>query len=249
MRGDIQAIKQRLADGGSHELVSELEKASTPAAVAAQMTVIKGQIALEAAQGKKPNEKKIEAISPALLLAAKRYPEVSETWSAVSTLVSYRTSSVVFPRELNPDSLPDCDVDKEKTTFLPQTYGFPPSAMGYEEGYLFRDCRLYLDRLPGHRKTFTILPDPNSPNPNFRQGGPAAIVYPAYALNVVIVWRGNFSDNDILSLTTLNCKFQFAVNDVPNRQGQNLLLAALQNPLPGSGFFDLRKPQTSYGPG
>jgi hypothetical protein len=55
----------------------------------------------------------------------------------------------------------------------------------------------------------------------------------------VIVWRGSFSDNDIISLTTLNCRFEFAVDKVPNQQGRNMLLAALESPTPGNGVFKI----------
>jgi hypothetical protein len=99
---------------------------------------------------------------------------------------------------------------------------------------------LYLDRLPGHRTTFNILPDENAPDPQLRLGGTATMGVPAYAINVVIVWRGTLADTDILFLQTRNCRFEFAVNTVPNRAGQNLLVAALETKEPGSGTFDLR---------
>jgi len=241
----VGELKQAIADGGTHEIVSQLKKANSPLVVAAQMSLISAQVNASVADGKKPNQTKIDTLAPAVVQAAKKFPDVPETWSAVSTLVSYRTSTLEFPDNEKMNSLPDCDVDKPKTLFYPEDLGFPRTPVIGNIGYLFQNCKLYLDRLPGHRKAFNVLPNPSSPIPDLRRGGPAVMGVFAYAINVVIVWRGTLSDTDILTLTTRNCKFEFAVHRVPSPQGQNLLLEALENPQPGSGIFTLKSRASS----
>jgi hypothetical protein len=237
---EVGKLKQAIADGGTREIVSQLEKAKSPLVVAAQMSLISAQVHAAIADGKKPNQEKISALAPAIGNAAGKYPDLPETWSAVSTLVNYRTSEVNFPDGQTTSSLPDCDIDKPETLFYPEDMGFPKTPITGTKGYLFQNCKLYLDRLPGHRQVFHIK-DNSDPNAPGQAGDVGVIGVLAYAINVVVVWRGTFSDTDILSLTTRNCKFEFEVNKVPSQQGQNLLLAALESPQPGSGVFSLKR--------
>jgi hypothetical protein len=236
---ELGKIKQSIADGGAHEIVSQLKSATSPAEVAAQMTVIKGQIQLATAQGKKANQEKITTLTPAIAEAAHKYPEVAESWSTLSTLVTSRTSTVKFPTGVTEDQLPDCDSENQQRQLIqPEEVGLTLSQMSPQEGYVFKNCHLYLDRLPGKSLKITIKPG-DVTDPTHGAGGSAHIGVFAFAENAVIVWRGTLSDTDILGIRTTNCRYEFETDSTPTPKGQTLLLAALESPVPGSGVLKL----------
>src|SRR6185437_4826639 len=69
---DIGKIKQEVADGGAHAIVSELQRASTPDQIAANMTLLSGKIQLAKAKSESPNQKQIQILTPSILQAVKR---------------------------------------------------------------------------------------------------------------------------------------------------------------------------------
>jgi hypothetical protein len=237
---DIGKMKQRIADGGTHEIVKQLNDATKPSQIAAQMAVIKGEIQLAQADGKKPDQEKIRTLTPALTEVARKFPDVSESWSTISTLASYRTASIDLPGETNPAQMPDCNAENAKEQLIePQDIGLNYSQMGATPGYLFKNCRLYLDRLPGHSMPIHIKAG-NPSDPTHGKGGDAHMGFPAFAVGAIIVWRGELSDTNIIRLQTLNCKFEFDVRETPSIRGQKLLLAALESPTPGSSTFSVK---------
>jgi hypothetical protein len=68
---ELGQIKQRIADGGTHEIVSKIDAIKTPEEARATMTLVRGQVELEAAEGKAPNEAKIRALTPSLVETAR----------------------------------------------------------------------------------------------------------------------------------------------------------------------------------
>ncbi|HEY1214985.1 MAG TPA: hypothetical protein VGE93_15245 [Bryobacteraceae bacterium] len=204
---NVIAMKQNLADGGAHQLVTQLQKADSPKAVAANMNLLKSEVQVEVVSNKKPNRQKIRAISAEVEKTLARFPEVDESWSAAAELVSYSTSSTpVSPEQ------PLCDTNVEAGYIPP----LPEIGKVPFLGYLFRNCRLRLSSLPSG---------------NVIRGENYTIGRMAYAVNVTIVLDDSgISETDISNLVALNCRFEFSVSKTPKTRAQRLLLAALQNP-------------------
>ncbi len=224
---EIGKVKQAIADGGTHEIVSQLGNAKTPDQVAANMTVIRGQVQLALANGNAPNQEKINTLAPAVVKIAKEYPSVTESWQAVAALATFKTASLLRSESVS-GGLPDCDAREQKAQFLE-----PPDVPGFglrsgETAYLFKNCVLHLDQLPGHAERSAIIP------PGGGQPRPITFGVFAYAINVVIVADDHgISDTDILGISTRNCRFEFRIDALPLPREQRVLLAGLQQSLPG----------------
>jgi hypothetical protein len=106
LKGDTQAIKQKLADGGIGSIVSTLQNPNSPQQlVRAKLGLVSSQVQVARIEGKKPEVEKLAQLSSAVRAAAIRNPEIPEVWQAASELVSYRSQSQAEPL---PKDLPNC---------------------------------------------------------------------------------------------------------------------------------------------
>jgi hypothetical protein len=170
---------------------------------------------------------------------ARKYPDINESWSAVSALASYRTASIEIPHGPTPDQLPDCNSASAKLELIyPDTLGFK-NGRDTDIAYVFRDCRLHLDHLPGHGMRLKLAPNTPGNTGDRIPPGVYGLGHQAYAINTVLVWNGTLSDTDILDINTINCRFEFNTEHTPPAKGQELLLAALGSATPGSSVLKL----------
>jgi len=95
IKGDLQAIKQHVAEGGNKQIVSELKDPKSQAQFKATLSTVVAQVQVARANGTKPNEQKVANLSRAVSQASQRDPELSEVWRAASELVSYRSPAPV----------------------------------------------------------------------------------------------------------------------------------------------------------
>lgn len=103
---------------------------------------------------------------------------------------------------------------------------------GNEQAYLFENCKLHLSQLPGHSREINFAMGSFTSEPDATHG---FVGVNAYVCNAIIILDSTgVSDTDILHLYSVHCKFQFEVEKVPSRDTQRVLVAALENPAPGS---------------
>lgn len=230
---EVAKLKQRIADGGTHEIVSQLLKSDTPQSVSAHMSLVKAQVDVAVSAGKPPDQRKIQELVPAVVSATKRFPEVEQSWETISTLASYRTVSLTESSM----PLPECDA---RTTSVQQAdpKDFAGSGEDVFNGkYYFHDCRLLLSKLPPGHVTHVHL---SGPFPDGTVDKDVATGAHAFAKNVVIQMdESGVSETDIRVLYTLNCRFEFNVHRRPSTVGQGVLLAALESPRAGEAVLSL----------
>ena len=219
---ELGKVTQRIADGGTHDIVSQLQSSQKPEEVSATMALVSAQIRVSRAHAKAPDQSKIAAVVPAIVSATEKYPHLDQSWETISELASYRTESVVIPSSTE---IPVCDSKNAKAEPLEQT-------RDHGLGYYFHDCRLMLNKLPGKSKPMNIQSADYS--------GPARMGVLAYLKNVTLeLGPEGVSDTDILRFLAENCRFEFNVQHEPDVQAQRLLIAALQSKVAGNGELAL----------
>jgi hypothetical protein len=229
---NVVSMRQAMADGGNAKLVAELKAPKSTQQLQANLITVTAQIQAARVDGKKPNPQKLRALSGALTQVVQKNPDLAEGWRAVAVLASYRTSDVLE----NASALPDCDISQKAHAIpasdIPET---PYTAGSF--GFVFRNCRLYLDHLPPGKliKTTLAAPFGNAPAGNSVYGGDHAFI-----INCEIVLTDSgIAESPILIFHAINCRFEYQIENKPPSSSQEFLLASLDAPNPGQFSFSL----------
>jgi hypothetical protein len=199
MKGDIQAVKQKLKDGGTGDIVSELKAPRSQDQLRASLSTVIAQVQTERVNGKAPDQKKSVALAEALTQVAKRNPEIPDSWRAVALLASFRTSYVLE----NPASMPDCNVEQKLRLIDPKEVPEVPEAKAFN-GYIFRNCVLHLNHLPPLLRTYLTKPSGNYP-----AGSSLTAIAEAFIINCKIVLNDSgIADSNIFFFSAVNCRFE-----------------------------------------
>src|ERR1035441_6780642 len=91
MKGDIQAIKQKIADGGNGAIVTALHNPSSLQQLAANLGMVSSQVRVARVEERPPNLERLSKLSGAVKDAAVAYPDIPEVWQAEAELISYRS--------------------------------------------------------------------------------------------------------------------------------------------------------------
>jgi hypothetical protein len=153
MKGDMQAVKQKLKDGGTGDIVSELRQPKSPDQLRASLSTVVAQVQTAKAEGKKPDEKKIAALSGAVAEVIKRDSTTPEAWQAAGELISYRSELPAQAAQIAEfSSHQPCtgqtDMDAINRLAFPKGItagGLPVERMGDTVGLLDHDCTIQLD--------------------------------------------------------------------------------------------------------
>jgi hypothetical protein len=224
---NVIAMKQAMADGGNTKLVTELKVPKSPEQLRANLSTVIAQIETARVNDKKPDQKKIEALSGAVSEVVQKNPQLPEAWQAVATLASYRSADVLQISA----TLPGCDVSQKPHLILPSEVAELPFDAEKISGYIFRNCTLHLDHLPQGQITRGILNSQAGIHP------PGTLVVQgevAFVINSVIVLNDSgISETNIISFSAVNCRFDYQVQRVPSPETQKLLIASLGESVPG----------------
>ena len=221
-KGDIQAIKQKLADGGLGQIVSALQHPSSPQQLAANLGLVSAQVKVARAEGKAPDPVKVGKLTSAVEATAISNPNLPEVWQAVSQLANARASLVSAVLSL-PAELPPCDLDKD----LPVSVKQPGNTYSVE--YRFQRCTLSLDRLPRTLGRIRVRPDGTLLTNINPDASPIDAIPTIVLTDGALVYRGEAKPPYAIRLVLHNCRLLFDVNSVPDSWGQNMLLAALKS--------------------
>ena len=218
MKGDIQALKQKVKDGGTGDIVSELKQPKSPQQLQASLNTVIAEIQTAHVEGKKPDNKKSAALSTALYDVAKGHPNLPEAWRAAATLVSFQSTNVA---SLAP-SLPECDVTVKPRMIEPsEVPEIPLRADSARKGFLFRNCRLNMDRLPSGE--LIQATNPNMP------GDIAYIGWVAFVINSeVILNDSGIIHTSVEQFNFVGCRLQYEIDQTPQKPAQRMLLASLR---------------------
>jgi hypothetical protein len=136
---DLQAVKQRAADGGLGGIVAQLQEPKSSEQLAAILAIIASEVRYDRAGDRPPKLANLIKLSSAVKQVAMKSPEIPEVWQAAFQLVSYRSEST---RPLAPIHLPNCADD---LTLLQQLSTAPPRAQESKFTVNLSSCALNLD--------------------------------------------------------------------------------------------------------
>jgi hypothetical protein len=190
----ITAIEQQLADGGSARLVAELRSPKSPEQLQANLSTVVAQVQTARANGKKADQKKVEALSGAVSEVVGKDPQLSEAWQAAGELISFRAPVL---GSLNPCAKP------EYVRFVTNTGEFGPNIKRMAQFY-FKDCVLVLNDKLDFMNSEAYHQFVNTPGAGIGLG----------LLNVRIVYRGG----PIMPVDTIafvGCTFDFQIQAPP----------------------------------
>ncbi|MGO8717836.1 MAG: hypothetical protein ACLQMO_01300 [Acidobacteriaceae bacterium] len=227
---NVITLRQAVADSGT-KLVAELKAPKSTQQLQANLIAVTAQIQTARVEGKKPNPQKIKALSGAVATAVQENPELDEGWRAAALLASYRTSDLLK----NPSALPDCDINQKAHAVLASEVREIPGAGG-GMGYLFKNCRLYLDKLPPGKPIKT----------SFGPGHTDYIGNYAFVINCEIVLTDSgIAESSIVTFVTFNCRFDYQIEHKPPPFSQQFLLTSLEARDPGQISLSLRTQNSS----
>jgi len=234
---NVVAIKQQLADGGNTKLVTELKSPKSQDQLQASLSTVIAQVQTERVNGKAPDQKKSVALAEALTQAAKRNPEIPDSWRAVATLASFRTSYILE----NAASMPDCNVQQTAKLIEPKDIPEVAGAKAFN-GYIFRNCVLHLNHLPPLQRTYLTKPYENHP-----VGSSFTLIAEAVIINCKIVLNDSgIAESNIFFFIVQNCRFEYQIETTPSPTVQKLLLASLDMSNPGQFTLELDKPSETH---
>ena len=238
MKGDVQAIKQRVADGGTATIVSELKSDTHLESTVGKLNIIQGNIQLAAARHSPPDQEKLKQIVSAVVDSAKRFPLSAAPWQTVATLASYRTADLIK----NALVRPACDINQVPHTIDPSEV--PSNAMHFGNsigiGFVFKNCTLRMDHLPpGHLVTTTTTAAVNIGDHIIPAGTKITGSYFAYLIDCdVVLGNSGIADSPIVAFWLIDCRQQYYFEGVPPPQTQRFLLASVNADNPG--MFDFK---------
>jgi hypothetical protein len=234
VKGDPQAIKQKIKDGGLGDIVSKLENPSSRQELAANLALVSSQVRLDRAEEKEPDREKMSTLRSAVVKAAAQNPDVPEVWQAASQIVSFRTANLQVHR-----SLPLCDTAHA----LPEERwrAVADGRWVAEVGYFYSHCTLDLATLPPQDKKgtyhFGIIDDGRSGTDRSEHISVLHIEpaeqyaqLPVYVDNGLVVSLNGEIPFGNSTFVFTNCKFELSVQSVPDRPLRELLLAGLSQP-------------------
>ena len=219
---DLRSIKQKVADGLG-PITSAIQNPSSPQQLAANLSFVASTIRVKRAEGKQPDQGRINSLSSAVQLVAKENPQVPEVWQAAFQLVSFRSESL---KSSLPSKLVDCTTDPGVLIEINNTLDASMPISGHYFADL-HDCILKLD----DDGTFW-----NSPLYQFFQE--AQKRRPGNG-NLIRLTRGiiTYSGGNMIPITQLkflDCVFDFnSPKDIPPNPGRSLasqlLVANIEN--------------------
>lgn len=237
IKGDLQAIKQRLKDGGTEDVVSELKSDTNIKSAEGQLNIIQGNVQLAVARHKPPNEEKLNRIAPAVADSAKRFPNSPVSWQTVAVVASYRTAAL----RTNTSTRPPCDIKQPPHKITPDEV--PESRLSFGDyigiGFVFKDCTLRMDQLPpGHLAVTTTTGPYNSGDHVFPAGTKVVGGYMAYVVNCdIVLGDSGIAESPITLFYVIGCRLQYDLQEVPKPQTQRFLLASIEANNPGEFQF------------
>jgi len=214
IKADLQAIKQKMKDGGLGEIVAELKSPSSSEQLKANLLTVTAQMQMARVNGEKPDKKKVQALSNAISGVVQKEPQVAEAWRAAAELITFRSSQEQrSDLKICGDPGTGSAFMEAKEAWLAEPDPKPPVFVGME----FHDCRIDLDnpvRTDG-RNIFADITHFNHVDSRvlFR--------------NAVITYRGGVIP--IRYLAFKNCVYDFYLNAPPPSPGAAMtrtLLAA-----------------------
>ena len=204
---NVIAMKQSLADGGNTKLVTELKAPKSPEQLQANLSTVTAQIQTARVDGKRPDSKKVAALSGALAQVVSSYPTLSEGWHTAGELISYRA----VPSE--PENPAEC-----RGAGNAVSSGFWDARIHVT--YLLHDCTLSLDQSANDSDRLFI---PSGLYGTSRVGNALLLK------NVHVVYHGGPISFPGDTLIFWNCTFEFQISSPPPAPANSLtetLLAA-----------------------
>ena len=141
MKADLQALKQKIKDGGLGDIVSEIAKPQSPQQLATNLEIVSSTVKLQRLKGARPDPDKLAKLSAAVKVATTQNPELNSAWQTASELISYRSQSESgFPRTPLPDCLDSTEPLKQlRNTPVKNIQSSP------EITFVAENCSLRLD--------------------------------------------------------------------------------------------------------
>lgn len=217
IKGDMQAIKQKIKDGGLGDIVSKLENSPSQADLVHNLAIISAEVSVNRLKGDKDDPEKVAKLSSAVRKVAIANPTLPEVWQTAFQLVSYRSQVLQFPVR---NELPNClDSPTPLAQFRNTIRDFGDKAQAPKRGDIGlsgSDCILDLDSNDSYE---------NSPGWQYfkevNERFPGSGVFINLQRAVITYSGGRMIPLDRLSCTA--CIFDFKVPAVvPPKGGQEL---------------------------
>ena len=201
----VVALKQSVADGGTHQLVSQLESPQSKIQLRANLTSVIAAVETARAAGKPISTKKVAEVSDAVSVVLKRDDSSPEAWEAAGDLVSYRTATYakIAPNE--------CMAGGAQVIMYPVTNVDQMRNFRSTMALAYHDCTITLDDFDARQ-----LGD---------FGGPMRGLV---LTNVHVIYRGG-AITRVSAITFVNCSFDIQLTVPPPSTGKKIttmLLAA-----------------------
>jgi len=212
---DEAAIGRR----GNTKLVAQLNSPKSREQLQANLSTVVAQVQSARAEGKEPDEKKVVAISNALLEVSQNHPELPETWRAATELISYKSDKL---RSIQ-GKLPPCDFKGVQPQMKQWTVG-PEGGVNGTYGYAFylSKCSLKLEDVPDLANKEADAP--------FKWVHMVDGIYrfPIFLTRGEVIYDGGPLNYDA-GFAFINCTFDLHDDGVPSAGGQRILTAALKS--------------------
>jgi hypothetical protein len=141
MKGDLQAVKQKINDGGLGDIVSKIQNPSSPEQLSTTLELVTSLLDVQRLQGHKPDPVKLARLSSAVKNVATKDPNLPSVWQAATQLVNYRSVAVGGPARTD---LPNC-LDINRALLEIQNTPEVQFEHAVEVTDAVRDCHLDLD--------------------------------------------------------------------------------------------------------
>ncbi len=136
---DLQAVKQKISDGGLGSIVAQLGEPKSSEQLAAILAIIASEVRYDRAGDRPPKLANLTKLSSAVKQVAIKSPEIPEVWQAAFQLVSYRSESTLPLARIH---LPNCADDLTSLQLLSMS---PPKAPDSKFTVSLSSCALNLD--------------------------------------------------------------------------------------------------------
>ncbi len=212
MKGDLQAIKQKIKDGGLGDIVSQIQNPTSPQQLNAVLNLATSQIEVQQANKIKPDPQKLEKLSAAVRGATLKNPDNPTVWQAGARLVNYRYQS---QQEAALGRLPSCLGGDGKDSALKQL-AYTPDVEIDKVAFRSNNCLLDLDANPSFfgSEAGRFFEEANRRNP-----GNGNIILLS---NAVVTYSGG-PTIPINRIDCVNCIFRLPVSSgIPSKAGQFL---------------------------
>jgi hypothetical protein len=244
IKGDMQAIKQKIKDGGLGDIVSELKEPKSNQQLQANLSTVTAQIQTARINGEHPDEKKVEALSGALSQVVRHNPDLPEVWRAASELISYRSLNVPLDQRtgVSDVNLPNC-TDSAPNPMRVTEVG-PGGTIKKISSPYYENCKLTLDSAVDDDR-INFLVRKGFPGIEFRhclivyKGGNFMLITFVKLNDVQLAGghgRGASMSYSGPSMIFTQCKFDFSISNQISAGAQEFLEALLVQPGPSLHF-------------